>query len=147
MGYVVELRHPDGTPPYVVRWHDTGTDEVVFLRHDGRVEPAAPAAHDVSAASRVRVWTMEIAVVEDGVDTVARAVLHEGQVPTVVTGGGHATRSGPREDVPEIGDELAVARALDQVSSTLTAAARRSLSAMDDPGTVVVDVRHGVDLR
>ena len=92
---------------------------------------------------------MDIEVVEDGVGTTARVVLHEGPISTVVTGGGHATRHPRDEDVPEIGDELAVARALDQVASTLTAAAQRSLAAMADPGIALIDVRprSALDLR
>ncbi|MFN8168628.1 MAG: dsRBD fold-containing protein [Candidatus Nanopelagicales bacterium] len=149
MGHVVELRHPDGTPPYVVRWHDTGAEEVVFPRHDGRVEPQGEPVRPEAAAPRVRLWRMDIEVVEDGPDTTARVVLHEGPVSTVVTGGGHATRSPQDENVPEIGDELAVARALDQVSSTLKQAAGRSLAAMADPAVALVDVRprFAVDLR
>jgi len=27
-GTIVALRHPDGTPPYVVRWSDTGHEGV-----------------------------------------------------------------------------------------------------------------------
>lgn len=149
MGHVVELRHRDGTPPYVVRWHDTGAEEVVFPRHDGRLEPAGEPERVHLDGPRIRRWRMDIEVVEDGAETTARVVLHEGQVPTVVTGGGHATRSPRDEDVPEIGDELAVARALDQVSSTLKQAAARSLAAMADPAVALVDVRPrtSVDLR
>ena len=151
MGHVVQLRHPDGTPPYVVRWDDTGTDEVSFLRGAFRIEtaPHGQATEPPSAVSpRVRSWTIDIEVVEDGVATIARAVLHEDDVPTVVTADGHALRSPQDEDVPEIGDELAVARALDQLASTLKAAAARHLAAIDDPGTVLVDVRaRSFDLR
>jgi Domain of unknown function (DUF1876)/Domain of unknown function (DUF1918) len=151
MGRIVELRHPDGTPPYVVRWDDTGTDEVSFLRHDCRIEPGRPpqtaAPRPTAAPTRVRTWTVDIEVLEDGVATLARAVLHEDEVPTVVTADGHATRNPNDEDVPEIGDELAVARALDQLAGTLKAAAARHLAAMDDPGAVLVDVRPALDLR
>jgi Domain of unknown function (DUF1876)/Domain of unknown function (DUF1918) len=151
MGRIVELRHPDGTPPYVVRWDDTGTDEVSFLRHDCRIEPGRPpqtaAPRPTATPARVRTWTVDIEVLEDGVATLARAVLHEDEVPTVVTADGHATRNPNDEDVPEIGDELAVARALDQLAGTLKAAAARHLAAMDDPGAVLVDVRPALDLR
>ncbi len=30
-GVVVELRHPDGTPPYLVRWSDDGEPALFFL--------------------------------------------------------------------------------------------------------------------
>jgi hypothetical protein len=150
MGHVVALRHPDGTSPYVVRWDDTGNEEVFFLRQDGRIEAQAPRADLPTPAStlRLRTWTVEIEVVEDGVATVARAVLHEDDVPTVVTADGQAVRNPHDEDVPEIGDELAVARALDHLAGTLKAAAAHNLATIDDPATVLADVRgRTVDLR
>lgn len=39
-GRVVELRHPDGTPPFVVEWVDTGERTLVFPGPDTRVLPA-----------------------------------------------------------------------------------------------------------
>ena len=40
VGIVVELRHPDGTPPYVVRWLDDEHEALVFPGNDARIEPA-----------------------------------------------------------------------------------------------------------
>jgi len=39
IGIVMELKHPDGTPPYVVRWLDDGHEALVFPGSDARVEP------------------------------------------------------------------------------------------------------------
>jgi len=39
-GQIVELNHPDGTPPYLVRWTDTDETTLVFPGPDARVEPA-----------------------------------------------------------------------------------------------------------
>ena len=36
-GEVVELRHPDGSPPYMVHWLDTGETTLVFPGPDARV--------------------------------------------------------------------------------------------------------------
>lgn len=36
-GRVVEVRHPDGSPPYVVEWADTGERTLVFPGPDTRV--------------------------------------------------------------------------------------------------------------
>jgi hypothetical protein len=36
-GQVVELRHPDGSPPYVVRWQHTGETTTAFPGPDARV--------------------------------------------------------------------------------------------------------------
>jgi hypothetical protein len=40
IGVIVELRHDDGTPPYLVRWQDNGHEALVFPGPDTRVEPA-----------------------------------------------------------------------------------------------------------
>jgi Domain of unknown function (DUF1918) len=45
VGVILELRHEDGTPPYLVRWLDSGHEALVFPGPDARVEPAdTPAA-------------------------------------------------------------------------------------------------------
>lgn len=36
-GEIVEVKHEDGTPPYVVRWSDTGHDALVFPGPDAEV--------------------------------------------------------------------------------------------------------------
>ena len=43
-GRVIEVRHPDGTPPFEVEWSDTGERTLVFPRPDTRVVPAADPA-------------------------------------------------------------------------------------------------------
>ena len=44
-GRVVEVRHPDGTPPFLVEWQDSGERTLVFPGPDTRVLPAeAPPA-------------------------------------------------------------------------------------------------------
>ncbi|GAA0250827.1 hypothetical protein GCM10010492_58840 [Saccharothrix mutabilis subsp. mutabilis] len=50
-GQVVEVRHPDGTPPYVVHWLDTGTTTLVFPGPDAHVVTAAEEARRIAAAS------------------------------------------------------------------------------------------------
>jgi hypothetical protein len=35
---VLEVRHADGSPPYVVRWSDTGHEALVFPGPDAYVE-------------------------------------------------------------------------------------------------------------
>ncbi|HEX2498037.1 MAG TPA: DUF1918 domain-containing protein [Actinomycetes bacterium] len=39
---IVELRHPDGTPPYVIRWLDTGQVALLFPGPDAHVEHKMP---------------------------------------------------------------------------------------------------------
>jgi Domain of unknown function (DUF1918) len=40
-GQVVELRHPDGTPPFLVHWQDTGQTTLTFPGPDARVVDSA----------------------------------------------------------------------------------------------------------
>jgi hypothetical protein len=118
-GRIVELRHLDGTPPYVVRWDDTGAEEVHFPRGDGRIErPGGPHPDD-----QVERWSVDIDLVSDGTRTTAVAVLHEGP-EGVVTGEGTAVRHDGERDDPAVGDALAAARALDDVSTVLLGDAR-----------------------
>ena len=42
IGVITELRHNDGTPPYLVRWLDDGHEALVFPGPDARVEPHKP---------------------------------------------------------------------------------------------------------
>lgn len=52
-GQVVELRHPDGSPPYVVHWLDTGKQTLVFPGPDAHVVTAEEEARRVAAATAV----------------------------------------------------------------------------------------------
>jgi len=37
-GLILEVRHGDGTPPYLVRWEDTGRESLVFPGPDAVVQ-------------------------------------------------------------------------------------------------------------
>ncbi|MGL5810892.1 MAG: DUF1918 domain-containing protein [Nocardioides sp.] len=37
-GEIIEVRHPDGSPPYQVRWSDNGHETLVFPGPDAYVE-------------------------------------------------------------------------------------------------------------
>ena len=41
-GTVVEVRGPDGTPPYRVRWRNSGHETLFFPGSDATIEPAGP---------------------------------------------------------------------------------------------------------
>ena len=43
-GKIVALHHPDGTPPYDVRWDDDGHVSVVFPGPDAHIRHTGPAA-------------------------------------------------------------------------------------------------------
>ncbi|MFH8838435.1 DUF1918 domain-containing protein [Streptomyces sp. NPDC017868] len=53
-GEIVGLHHVDGTPPFDVRWSDTGRVTLVFPGPDARVQhfPTHDATHDAKAATR-----------------------------------------------------------------------------------------------
>ncbi len=40
VGVIVGVRHPDGTPPYEVRWEDDGNVALVVPGPDAHIEPA-----------------------------------------------------------------------------------------------------------
>lgn len=42
-GQIIELRHPDGEPPYLVRWEDDEEVTLVFPGPDARVVESAAA--------------------------------------------------------------------------------------------------------
>jgi hypothetical protein len=138
-GRIVALRHSDGSPPYVVRWDDTGTETVHFPRGDCRIEPANLAADDGPDVQRPRVrhWTVTVDVVELAEVTSAHAVLLEDSAATVVTGRGECVRPPGDGTSPRLDDELAVSRALRQLSDRLAHAV----------GDTIVDIeRREVDL-
>ena len=75
-GEIVELHNADGSPPYVVRWSDTGHTGLFFPGADAQLSPG----HDVEpvaplAVPHVRSWRVNIDLFESGDDTSAHAVL------------------------------------------------------------------------
>lgn len=38
-GEIIEVHGPDGTPPYIVRWSDTGHEGLLFPGSDTTVQP------------------------------------------------------------------------------------------------------------
>jgi Domain of unknown function (DUF1876) len=68
-----------------------------------------------------KVWTMEIAIGENTDETEAQALLRFGDVEMV--GAGRARRNPRDPERPRIGEELAVARALSDLSHRLLDAA------------------------
>ena len=69
-------------------------------------------------AVHTKQWTIDVFVSEDGDNTNARAVLH-GDSAEVISGTGFARRNPHDPSVPEIGDELAFARALRTLAENL----------------------------
>ncbi|MFI0450228.1 DUF1876 domain-containing protein [Actinomadura sp. 6N118] len=77
-------------------------------------------------------WTVEINISEDDTTTQARAVLFTGGSMRV-TGKGTARRNPVDRPVPEIGDELAVSRALEDLGHRLHAVASSDIAHLSGP--------------
>jgi hypothetical protein len=142
-GRIVELRQEDGSPPYVVAWSDTGQRGLYFPGTDSHIEhdgggPDAPPAGRSTEPPHVKTWGVTIHVYEQGSDTSAHVVLHAEAEPSLQARG-YAHRAEGDADAPEIGDELAVARALRKLAERLEQAA-------DEDITAITGVTDPVDL-
>ena len=152
-GTIVELRHRDGTPPYVVRWED-GHEGVYFPGQDGRVESGSLDLRTVTlptrmsgspstttsapstsapapAADRIKSWVVDVELVERSEETTARAVLRLDDGRPVESRYGRAVRAPHDEDLPLVGDQVAVARALRQLADSLLAEASSTMSDLE----------------
>ena len=155
-GEVLETRGPGGTPPFLIRWSDGHTglfypgpgavlsvgtahpDEVVApARTVGSVPgstaepvPVAPAGR-TEAASRPRVhdWQVRVTIFESDDETHANVVLLSDS-PAHLTARGESTRGAHDARVPEIGDEIAVARALRHLADQLIEVATGDIETM-----------------
>jgi hypothetical protein len=134
-GEVLEARGDDGAPPYLIRWSDghegllyPGPGSVLRITpHD--VERAAEPKpkqsestqseqHATGAHPRVRDWEVRVSIFGSDDDAEATVVLLSDS-PTHLTAHGHSHRSDVDRVVPEIGDEVAVARALRRLADQL----------------------------
>ncbi|MER5419025.1 DUF1876 domain-containing protein [Streptosporangium roseum] len=77
-------------------------------------------------------WTVQIYITEEGDDTSARAVLST-RDKTHMTGVGHARRNPADQPAPEIGDELAVARALSDLGNRLLTVTSEDIAQFTGP--------------
>lgn len=139
-GEIVECRNVDGRPPYVVKWSDTGQTGFFIPGPDAHVQHSADehTAQEEMVAQRteegpprrqVKTWRVEVSLFESGVDTTAHAVL-VAEVPGI-DAKGRAHRHPHDSDVPEIGDEVAVARALRRLSDRLLGVAADDIAAVE----------------
>lgn len=130
-GQVVEVRHPDGSPPYLVEWSDTGERTLLFPGADSRVSTHERAAEQAGRASATqateKVWTVQVRVHEEGDETTATAVLGVA-APARLDAEGSSHRN-PRDPANAIiGDEVAVARALRMLADRLLETAQSDIS-------------------
>lgn len=137
-GRIVEVRGADGSPPYLVEWSDTGQQALVFPGPDAHVEHVAAVPGEavvvppagVAAVRHVKTWSVRVDVFEGPGETTAHAVLSaESEIGLGARGTARLHPGDP--DVPEIGDEVAVARALRRLSDSLLEAAAGDLSEVE----------------
>lgn len=139
-GEITVVHGHDGEPPYTVRWSD-GHEGLIYpgpgavLRVGDPSEAAAAGRHqavpgpDVSATPHVREWHVRVSIFERGDDTSASVVLLS-EAPTHLQATGSSHRSPADPKIPEIGDEVAVARALRHLADQLAAAAEGDIEAV-----------------
>jgi hypothetical protein len=131
-GVVTECPHGDGSPPYRVRWSDTGEETLVFPGSDTFVDADARTApgegEGAPRQGRALTWDVRITVVESGGSTTAEATVMNGP-PESLRAVGHARKSPGDPEVPLIGDEIAAGRALRRLADRLLAVAEQDVSA------------------
>jgi len=139
-GEVIEARGPDDSPPFLVRWSD-GHSGLIYpgpgavLRvgqaapaDQGATTPSPPAAAPTEPKNRVHDWQVRVSIAESDDDTEAHVVLLADS-PTHLAASGHSHRSSADSPAPEIGDEVAVARALRRLADQLLDSAAEHIEA------------------
>lgn len=159
-GEVLETRGADGAPPYLVRWSDghvgllyPGPGSVLRIGHEHEevaAVPAAAPAHphpaqpttegDGSQSRHIRDWQVRITIFESENDTDAHVVL-VADSPTHLSARGHSHRGGHDSPVPEIGDEVAVARALRHLADQLLDTAAEDIETVTGEEDIVLRPR------
>jgi hypothetical protein len=130
-GVVTECPHGDGSPPYRVRWSDTGEETLFFPGADTIVDQRGEQGAGERAEprhGRALTWEVRITVVESGGSTTAEATVMNGP-PEALRGVGHARKAPEDPEVPLIGDEIAAARALRRLADRLLTVAEADVSA------------------
>ncbi|MFE6969382.1 dsRBD fold-containing protein [Isoptericola sp. NPDC057653] len=132
-GIVIACPHGDGSPPFQVRWSDTGEETLVFpgadtlVQHDGGgPEPARPPRRE---PARALTWDVRVTLVEAAGSTTAEAMLTPGPDVGSLRAVGHARKDPGDTEIPVIGDEVAAARALRRLADVLLEQAEQDISA------------------
>lgn len=130
-GRILEVRGTDGDPPFLVEWSDNGHQALIFPGPDAHVQHFGPDGRPAAPAPVVHkhTWHVDLAIVEQDGQTVAHAALvGKG---SGAEADGRARLNPSDTDVPEIGDELAVARALRSLSDRLIRAATADIELIE----------------
>jgi len=133
-GVVTECPHGDGSPPYRVKWSDTGEETLVYpgadtiVDQESRPGPGAePGEREQPRQGRALTWDVRITVVESGGSTTAEATVMNGP-PDSLRAVGHARKAPEDPEVPLIGDEIAAGRALRRLADRLLMVAEADVS-------------------
>jgi Domain of unknown function (DUF1876)/Domain of unknown function (DUF1918) len=139
-GKIIEVRGTDGAPPYVVLWSDRPKAVLYFPGADAHIDDTqtkdAALPEPPAAPPHVRSWRVNIDLFESGDDTTAHAVLIA-ESPSSLDARGEAHRKPSDQPVPEIGDEIAVARALRRLSDRLLETASADITGVTGHGARV----------
>ena len=135
-GEVLEVRGADGGPPFVVRWADghtgliyPGPGAVLHLGGpDEEKTTAAPSTHPAehTPTQHLREWQVRVSLLESGDDTKATVVL-VADPPDRLSAKGASHRSSDDQASRQIGDEIAVARALRHLADQLIVEAEHDI--------------------
>jgi len=136
-GRIVEVRDRDGQPPYDVFWSDTGRTSLFFPGVDTQIQhfdseqtnpPHEAAGRAQTEPRHVKTWRVRLDLFESGDETTAHAVLSS-DATAALDAHGEAHRSPQDPAAPQIGDEVAVSRALRVLADRLLELASIDLEA------------------
>lgn len=117
-GEIIEVHGANGGPPYLIRWAQGGDTGLFFPGSDAHIAAEPTAAR----TPNLRSWRVNVDLVEAGDATTAHAVL-VAEAARQLDGQGVAHRNPSDQPAPEIGDEIAVARALRRLADRMLEAA------------------------
>jgi uncharacterized protein DUF1876/uncharacterized protein DUF1918 len=144
-GEVLEARGTDGGPPYVVRWEDGHTSTMfpgpgAVLRVTESVAEHAEEVTDRPETGTLREWSVRVTIFEQGDDTTATVALLADS-PEALTARGTSRRGSHDAEVAQIGDEVAVARALRRLADHLLTRAEHDIEDVTGERDVMVRAR------
>lgn len=124
-GVVTGVRGTQGEPPYQVRWLDADSrseSALVFPGPDAHIEHTGTETEGADSMQTMKRWEVDVVVAEESEFESARTWAEVGLLSddgTALRGHGMARKHPQDLDVPEIGEELAVSRALSDLARQL----------------------------
>jgi hypothetical protein len=129
-GEILEVHGADGSPPYLVRWSHSRETGLFFPGCDAHVSAVAGIPATSAPPAHSRSWRVNLDLYETEDETKAHAVL-VAEAPRRLAASGAAYRNPADLPVPEIGDEIAVARALRRLSDRLFEVASADIAGIE----------------